>query len=270
MAQKRSEQPSSPETSPEQPKPKRQRKAKAAETESESAAPADLSSMGLQTYRMVKMHRSQLKGAPYNPRILSEPAKRKLRAGLKKHGMVAPPTWNERTGNVVGGHQRLDALDALAGTANYDLDVAVIDVDELREKELNLLLNNQEAAGDFDLEGLQGILRTDGIDLEGTGFDHSDVFKLFGDSVMMMHDDGQLEAFAARVREMRDAYDGVTSGQGNRNSEDFYMVVVFRNEAARDRFAAKHGLDSNRYQSGEEFDRLMTSSATDSAKSKQA
>jgi hypothetical protein len=80
------------------------------------------------------MNRSQLKAAPYNPRILSEAAKRKLRTGLKKHGLVAPLTFNKRTGNMVGGHQRLDQLDALAGTANYELDVAVIDVDEVREK----------------------------------------------------------------------------------------------------------------------------------------
>lgn len=190
----------------------------------------------------------------------SEAAKRKLRVGLKKHGLVAPLTWNKRTGNLVGGHQRLDQLDALAGTANYELDVAVIDVEAVREKELNILLNNQEAAGDFDMEGLQNLLRTDGLDIEATGFDHSDIFKLFGDSVMMAHDDGQLEAFAQRVRDMRDAYDGVASGQTNRNSEDFYMVVVFKSEAARDAFAAKHGLDENRYQSGEEFDRLMSAS----------
>jgi hypothetical protein len=77
---------------------------------------------------------------------------------------------------------------------------------------------------------------------------------------MMAHDDGQLEAFAQKVRDMRDAYDGVGSGQANRNSEDFYLVVVFKDEGARDAFASKHGLDENRYQSGEEFDRLMTSS----------
>src|SRR3954470_5459218 len=116
MAPKSSEPQASAATPPEQPKPKTRRSKKA---ESESAAPADLSSMGLQTFKMVKMHRSQLKGAPYNPRILTEAARRKLRTGLKKHGMVAPPTWNETTGNVVGGHQRLDGLDALAGTANY-------------------------------------------------------------------------------------------------------------------------------------------------------
>lgn len=215
----------------------------------------------LQTFQMHKMHRSELKGAPYNPRILSEAAKRKLRTGLKKHGLVAPLTWNKRTGNIVGGHQRLDQIDALTGHADYDLDVAVIDVDELREKELNLLLNNQEAAGDFDMEGLQNILRTTGLDLDGTGFDHSDIFKLFGDSVFLAQDDGKLEEFAQRVRDMRDAYDGVKSGQGARNSESFYMVVVFRSEQAREHFTTKHGLEDNRYQSGEEFDRLMSGPA---------
>lgn len=177
---------------------------------------------------------------------------------MKKHGLVAPLTWNKRTGNLVGGHQRIDQLDAIAGTDDYDLDIAVIDVDDIREKELNLLLNNQEAAGDFDMEGLQNILRTTGLDLDGTGFDHSDIFKLFGDSVFLAQDDGKLEEFAQRVRDMRDAYDGVKSGQGARNSESFYLVVVFRSEETRQHFTNKHGLEDNRYQSGEEFDRLMS------------
>ena len=160
----------------------------------------DLATMGLQSFKIEKLNRADLKGAPYNPRILTPAAKRKLTAVLKKHGLVSTITWNRRTGNIVGGHQRIEALDALAGTSNYEMDVAVIDVDEAREKELNIALNNQEAGGDFDLEKLQELLRSPGVDVDGTGFDHSDIFKMFGDSVLMERDDGMLDAFAQRVR----------------------------------------------------------------------
>lgn len=215
----------------------------------------DLAATGLQAFTMQKLHRSQLRGAPYNPRQMSDAARRKLKTGLEKHGLVAPVTFNKRTGNLVGGHQRLSQLDALAGTENYKLDVAVIEVDEVREKELNLLLNNMEAMGDFDLDLLQSVLRTEGLDLDATGFDHADIYQLFGDSALLDHGDA-LDEFAERVRQMRDTYDKVKSGQSNRNSPDFYLVVVFKDEGKRDEFVNRFALPDNRYQSGEQLTEL--------------
>lgn len=232
----------------------------ASKKKNDDAVTLDLSESGLQSFKMEKLHRSALKGAVYNPRLLTDAARRKLRTGMKRHGLVAPITWNRTTGNIVGGHQRLSQLDALAETDNYQLDVAVIEVSEIREKELNLLLNNYEAQGDFDLEGLQTILRTTGLDLDGTGFDHSDIFKLFGDSMLVERDDAALDQFAQKVRDMRKVYNGISSGQNNRNSDDFYMVVVFRDAAHRDAFIARFKLEDNRYQSGEEIERLCSAS----------
>ena len=50
-------------------------------------------------------------GGPYNPRIIGEGAEKRLRAFIKKHGLFGTIIWNERTGNIVSGHQRLKALD---------------------------------------------------------------------------------------------------------------------------------------------------------------
>ena len=50
--------------------------------------------------------RSQIKEAPYNPRIIGEGAEKRLRAFIKKHGLFGTIIWNERTGNIVSGHQR--------------------------------------------------------------------------------------------------------------------------------------------------------------------
>lgn len=55
----------------------------------------------------------KLNAAPYNPRVELEPGMpewEKLRISIETFGSVEPIVWNERTGNVVGGHQRLKVL----------------------------------------------------------------------------------------------------------------------------------------------------------------
>jgi len=51
---------------------------------------------------------------------------------------VEPVIWNQKTGNVVGGHQRLKVLLDLGQT---EIDCVVVDLDPQREKALNLALN---------------------------------------------------------------------------------------------------------------------------------
>ena len=56
---------------------------------------------------------AQLKAAEYNPRRDLQPEDaeyKKLRRSIEEFGYVEPIIWNERTGNVVGGHQRLKVL----------------------------------------------------------------------------------------------------------------------------------------------------------------
>ena len=53
---------------------------------------------------------TELKAAEYNPRKDLQPEDaeyKKLRRSIEEFGYVEPIIWNERTGNVVGGHQRL-------------------------------------------------------------------------------------------------------------------------------------------------------------------
>lgn len=217
-----------------------------------------LASLGLEAFQIVEVHRSELKSAPYNPRTLGDAERRKLKAGLKRHGLVAPITWNRRTGNLVGGHQRIRNLDDLAGTADYRLTVAAIDVDEAREKELNVLLNNQAAMGDWNLEELEGLVRDGACDIAGMGFDHADIFRLFGDSPLMERESSEkLEELADKVRAARDLYDSIRSGNKAKDSEAFYLVVIGKNAEAVTAFLARNGLVDNRYQSLEDFERLL-------------
>ncbi len=104
-----------------------------------------------QKFRPRRVHRSELKNAPYNPRAINELNARKLREILEKKGLVEALTWNVRTGNLVGGHQRLTQLDILEKekAGDYELDVNVVDVTEKRERELNIILNNEALRGEF-------------------------------------------------------------------------------------------------------------------------
>jgi hypothetical protein len=70
----------------------------------------------------------------------------------------------KRSGNVIGGHQRLSVLKDLGYT---ETDCVVVDLDEQREKALNLALNRIQ--GDWDEGKLSAVL----ADLEAVSFDVS-------------------------------------------------------------------------------------------------
>lgn len=123
---------------------------------------------------------TRLNPAAYNPRKDLRPGDseyQKLARSMTKFGCVEPIIWNERTGNVVGGHQRLKVLIAAGET---ELDVSVVNLSEEDEKALNLALN--KIAGSWDDEALSQLLQelaeTAGIDETLTGFDPGELDEL--------------------------------------------------------------------------------------------
>lgn len=114
-----------------------------------------------------KISIEKLNKATYNPRVelnSSMPDYWKLRNSIEKFGNVEPIVWNKRTGNVVGGHQRLKVLTDIGET---EVDCHVVDLDEDEEKILNLALN--KIKGEWDYEKLEDILK-EIDDKEITGF----------------------------------------------------------------------------------------------------
>lgn len=100
--------------------------------------------------RIVDMER-----ATYNPRVELQPGDAEyetLKRSLEQFGMVEPVVWNERTNRVVGGHQRLTVEAALG---HEEVDVSVVDLDEIKEKELNIALN--KIGGRWDTEKLGAV-----------------------------------------------------------------------------------------------------------------
>ena len=201
-----------------------------------------------QAFTTETVHRSVLKGAPYNPRYLPAKAKAKLRETLGNVGLVQPIVWNKRTGYIVGGHQRISQIDALEGHANYSLTVAVVDVDETREKELNILLNNQDVAGEWDLEKLKSILDSE-IELINTGFDNAEFMKMFGEAPSQPKTDHQ-EELSAQMAAVKEAYQKLDQMSKNKDDTDFYNVVVFGSYNDRLEFLKEFGFADNRYIDG--------------------
>ena len=104
---------------------------------------------------LVNVALASLKPATYNPRKISEVEKAGLKSSIQEFGYVDPIIYNVRTGNIVGGHQRYTIL---RETGNTHADVIEIDVDDKKEKALNIALNHQGIAGTFDDEKLQKLL----------------------------------------------------------------------------------------------------------------
>ena len=234
-----------------------------ARTKKASGPGDEIAKLPFDNYTVVEMNRSDLVGSDYNPRVMGEQEKKRLRAVLKKHGMVQPPTWNKRTvgkgwpegstGVIVGGHQRLSQLDSLHGSKHYTLQVAVVDVTDSEEKELNISLNNPSAQGDWDLEALEKMLSDPEIDIVGTGFDYGDIMRLFGD--IPGGSQPAVEQLAEQLRKFQDAYKNISDNEGR---DDFYCVLVFRDYNDRLAFLKAAGCDDNRYQSGAAIRALIT------------
>jgi DNA modification methylase len=119
---------------------------------------------------------TDLKPAPYNPRLDLQPGDpdyEKLKRSIQEFGLVEPIVFNERTGYVVGGHQRLKVLQDLGWS---EVPVSVVDLDPEKEKALNVALNKIEGDWDnFKLKELLEELDTGAFDITITGFDEEEI-----------------------------------------------------------------------------------------------
>ncbi|MBG9943911.1 ParB N-terminal domain-containing protein [Brevibacillus formosus] len=120
-----------------------------------------------------KLPVSKINPAPYNPRLdlqPGDPEYEKLKRSIEEFGCVETLVWNERTGNLVGGHQRFKILVNELGAT--EVTVSVVDLDDTREKALNIALN--KISGAWDEEMLAQVLvelQDSELDQALTGFD---------------------------------------------------------------------------------------------------
>lgn len=191
-----------------------------------------------QKFVMEVWKRSQIKEATYNPRIITDQSKKKLKEKMKAVGLLQPLVVNRQTCTLVSGHQRLASLDALerwkpGSGKDCELDVSVIDVDEATEKELNVFFNNPSAMGEWDLDKLADLNLADGIDFGDMGFEQYDVDMLFdGDSrfSQLFVDDEDIKKVEGRLDEVKAARKQGAEKMKERNQAAFYFTVVCKSD----------------------------------------
>lgn len=123
-----------------------------------------------------KVNAARLNPAAYNPRRDLKPGDKdyeKLKRSIEEFGFVEPVVWNEATGNVVGGHQRLKVLLDMDET---EIDCVVVNLGPEQEKALNLALNRIQGGWDeTKLAEVMADLDASAFDVSLTGFDAEEV-----------------------------------------------------------------------------------------------
>lgn len=126
----------------------------------------------------IVIKRSQINFAPYNPRKESKHVVDALKRNFKNVGYLGGIVWNETTGNLVGGHKRVQAMDVHFGydstdKTDYDVKVEKVVFDLKTEKEQNIFLNNPRVQGETDHKKISEFINE--IDIVNTGLNEYDL-----------------------------------------------------------------------------------------------
>ena len=129
--------------------------------------------------KIIKKRIDEMERATYNPRVDLMPGDEEfqyLEESMRRFGQVLPIVWNQRTNRVVSGHQRLSVLEYWG---EEKAEVSVVDLEEIKEKQLNLALN--KITGSWDNEKLKSVLEELGDDALGIGFSKAEIDALEND-----------------------------------------------------------------------------------------
>lgn len=153
-----------------------------------------------------KIKITELKPSEYNPRKISKEERSKLKNSIERFGYVEPIIVNKTTGNIVGGHQRLDVLKELK---IEEVDVVEIDINTNEEKALNLALN--KISGEWDEDKLKDLLK--GLDqedkdlLEVTGFNDDELKDLLFEETPGETDDDKIPEDVPAIAKLGQLYE---------------------------------------------------------------
>lgn len=120
--------------------------------------------------------------ADYNPRVQLKPKDHEykaLNASIDEFGLVVPLIVNERTGNLVSGHQRLNVM---LERGVEETEVVIVDMPLEKEKALCIAMNKVSGLWDYGkLADILEELSDEGIDTLITGFPKTEIAELLGE-----------------------------------------------------------------------------------------
>lgn len=221
-----------------------------AKTSSKSSEPKE--PKFLQVGKVVKIHRSQVVEDELNPRFITEANAKRLKKSISKNGLVGHLVWNAHTGHIVGGHQRLAAIDSIQRTKDYNLDVLQVDIPEKDEIRMNVVLNNQDNQGQFDFGQLQRLAEEYSLDVaEDFGFSEEVIDIEFPEiqhveEKPVVSREANAEDIAAmkeKKKEGREKYKENQEEFGNWHTEaKGVLTVVFEKESEKKAWLKRHGM----------------------------
>lgn len=190
-----------------------------------------------ESYEMRTVKRSEINLADYNPRTIDKDARRRLKKGLKKFGLVSPLLVNGNDMTLISGHQRLSVMDELEKYPgnDYELNVSVVYLNKTDEMALNVQLNNTSMMGEFDIEGLTSMIEV-GANLDDFGFSESDIDIMFGDNpdiVDFLADSDEVKESKDQLRAVKEDRAEMTKKQKEQNSASYYFIVVCDSSAEK-------------------------------------
>lgn len=195
-----------------------------------------------QKFETKTISRSEIANAEYNPRRISDSAKKKLKDNIKRVGLLDTIVVNKNTMNIVSGHQRVSILDSLERNKDYSLTVSMVDLSEKEEKEQNIFFNNTKAQGEFNTDILATMLND--IDFECAGLDINDV-GILGVEVDLPSIEEPSEADKEVMKLNNEIYDNKRemrkavmnhSQTKNEESVDTFVVLTFSNQNNKEVF----------------------------------
>ena len=98
-------------------------------------------------WEIKKVKLADVKPMENNPRVITDKNLSGLEASIERFGYVEPIVWNERTGHIVGGHQRHGVLKS---KGVKEAVMVVVDLSPEEEMAANLVLNNPKIEGTWD------------------------------------------------------------------------------------------------------------------------
>jgi hypothetical protein len=117
---------------------------------------------------------SDLKPAPYNPRHIDDKSLAALSSSMGEFGDISGIVWNQRTGHVVSGHQRLRTLKEKhpglkmahgeIQANGHVFPVRIVDWPLAKEKAANIAANSPLLSGGFT-DGIEALVRDVSADL---------------------------------------------------------------------------------------------------------
>ena len=181
-------------------------------------------------YKTMKL--TDLSPADYNPRKDLQPGDKeweKISDSLQNFGLVEPLVYNERSGHIVGGHQRAKIL---AYQGRTEATVSVVDLDDDAEKILATKLNRVQ--GFWDSRKLAELL--------------TEIKQATGSIAETGFEDWEYESMTQEYDHIENLLEDDFSDAGKSESDTFAITFTFPMEAKEkiDGFIFDEGKDALR------------------------